>query len=286
VTLAAAGPNAEQIRTWNETLGPRWVDQEAMLDAQIAPLGLAALERAKVQPGERAIDVGCGCGQTSLQLAERVGPSGAVLGIDVSAPMLARARARAAGRSKLRFAQADAQTHRFDEVFDLAFSRFGVMFFADPVAAFANLAGALRPGGRLAFVCWQAIDRNPWILAPMRAVAGIVPLPPPPAPGSPGPFAFADPERVRGILEAAGYSQVVLEPEQGELAIGADRGLEGAVEFMLEMGPVAAALREAGPAGLAARGRAADAIREACAAFATPEGVRAGYAAWIATART
>jgi SAM-dependent methyltransferase len=286
VTLADAGPNAEQIRFWNETLGPRWVEQEAMLDAQIAPLGLAALERAKVQPGERAIDVGCGCGQTSLQLAERVGPSGAVLGIDVSAPMLARARARAAGRPKLRFAQADAQTHRFDEVFDLAFSRFGVMFFADPVAAFANLAGALRPGGRLAFVCWQAIDRNPWILAPMRAVAGIVPLPPPPAPGSPGPFAFADPERVRGILETAGYSQVALEPEQGELAIGADRGLEGAVEFMLEMGPVAAALREAGPAGLAARGRAADAIREACAPFAMPEGVRAGYAAWIATART
>jgi SAM-dependent methyltransferase len=284
VTLAAAGPNAEQIRYWNETLGPRWVEQEAMLDAQIAPLGLAAMERARVAEGERAIDVGCGCGQTSLQLAERVGPSGSVLGVDVAAPMLARARARAAGRANLRFAHADAQTHRFDERFDLVFSRFGVMFFADPVAAFANLAGALRPGGRIAFVCWQGIERNPWVLVPLRAVAGVVPLPAPPAPGAPGPFAFADPERLRGVLGDAGLSEVGLERLEGELAIGAGGDLERAVRFTMQMGPVSAALREAG-ADEAVRARAADAIRAAFAPLATPSGVRAGYAAWIATAR-
>jgi SAM-dependent methyltransferase len=199
--------------------------------------------------------------------------------------MLERARARAAGRANLGFAHADAQTQRFDAAFDLAFSRFGVMFFADPVAAFANLATALRPGGRLAFVCWQALDRNPWLLTPLRAVAGIVELPPPPPPGAPGPFSFADPERVRGILSAAGFSQVALEPDLGELAIGAGGDLERAVEFSMQVGPVAAALREAGAAGLAARGRAAAAIRAALAPSATPTGVRAGYAAWIATAR-
>ncbi len=285
MTVAAAGPNAEQIRYWNQTLGPRWVEQEAMLDAQIAPLGLAAMERARVHPGERVIDVGCGCGQTALQLAERVGPAGRVLGIDVATPMLERARARAAGRPHVRFAEADAQTHRFEPDHDLVFSRFGVMFFADPAAAFANLARALRPGGRLAFVCWQAIERNPWLLVPLRAVAAIVPLPPPPAPGAPGPFSFADPERVRGILAAAGFSQVALEPEEGELAIGAGGDLERAVGFTLQMGPVAAALRESGAAGEAARGRAAAAIRAALAPFVTPTGVRAGYAAWIATAR-
>jgi SAM-dependent methyltransferase len=284
VTLAAAGPNAEQIRFWNETLGPRWVEAEAALDAQIAPLGLAAMERARVAPGERAVDVGCGCGQTSLQLAERVGLSGAVLGVDVAAPMLERARARAAGRANLRFAHADAQTHRFDERFDLVYSRFGVMFFADPVAAFANLGGALRPGGRIAFVCWQGLERNPWVLVPLRAAASVVPLPAPPAPGAPGPFAFADPQRVRGVLAGAGFSEVALEPLEGELGIGAGGDLEQAVRFTMQMGPVSAALREAG-ADEAVRERAAEAIRAGLAPLATPSGVRAGYAAWVATAR-
>ncbi|TFG97014.1 MAG: class I SAM-dependent methyltransferase, partial [Myxococcales bacterium] len=141
-----------------------------LLDAQIAPLGVAAMEQARPAPGESVLDIGCGCGQTSVQLKERVGPKGSVLGVDISTPMLERARARAAGLPNLRFTNADAQTHSFDERFDLAFSRFGVMFFADPVAAFANVHRALRPGGRVAVVCWQGIDRNPWLLVPLRAV--------------------------------------------------------------------------------------------------------------------
>jgi SAM-dependent methyltransferase len=287
VTLPATGPNADQIAYWNAQTGERWVGQQALLDAQIEALGLAAMERAQPAPGERALDVGCGCGQTTLQLAERVAPTGSVVGIDVSAPMLARARERAASHPgagvRIRFENADAQTAALEPC-DLVFSRFGVMFFADPAAAFANLARALRPGGRLAFVCWQAVDRNPWVLVPLRAIAGIVPLPPPPAPGAPGPFSFADPERVRGILAAAGFAEVEVEREEGELAIGAGGGLERAVEFSLQMGPVGAALREAGATD-AARGRAAAAIREALAPLVTPAGVRAGYAVWIATAR-
>ena len=282
MTLPAAGPNAEMIRYWNETVGPRWIEMEAQLDAQIAPLGLAALARAHPQPGERALDVGCGCGQTSLQLADRIGKSGGVLGIDVSAPMLARAKARAAGVSQVRFLNGDAQTHAFDERFDLVFSRFGVMFFADPPAAFANLHRALRPGGRVTFVCWQAIDRNPWMLIPLRSLVGIVELPAPPPPGAPGPFAFADPARVNAILAAGGFRDAALEPLAGELAIGAGGDLEHAVSFALQMGPAGAALREANEE---TRRRAAEAVRKALAPLVTPRGVVAPYSAWIATAR-
>jgi SAM-dependent methyltransferase len=283
VTLDALGPNAEQIRYWNETIGPRWVAMGDLLDAQIAPLGLAAIERAHPARGEQVLDVGCGCGQTSLQLAERVGPEGGVLGIDISAPMLERAHARTAGHPNLRFANADAQTHAFGERFDLVFSRFGVMFFADPAAAFANLRRALRPGGRIAFVCWQGIDRNPWILVPLRAVVGIVPLPEAPPPDAPGPFSFADPERVQRVLEAGGFEKVALERLEGELSIGAGGDLDRAMQFTMQMGPVSAALREAGED---ARARAADAIRAALEPLVTPDGVRAGFAAWIATAAT
>jgi len=282
VTLAAEGPNAEQIRYWNETIAPRWIEQEAMLDAQIAPLGLAVIERAKVARGERVLDVGCGCGQTTLQLAERVGGTGSVLGVDVSAPMLGRARERASGLANVRFENADAQTWRSSERFDLAFSRFGVMFFADPGAAFANLRAALRPEGRLAFVCWQAIERNPWLLVPMRALAGIVEFPAPPAPGAPGPFAFADPDRVRAILSRAGFAGIELAPLAGDLSIGAGGDLDRAVGFAMQMGPASALLREA---DAALRERARAAIRAALAPFVTPTGVRADYAAWAVTAR-
>ena len=282
MTLAADGPNAEQIRYWNETVGPRWVEQSDLLDAQIAPLGLAAIERARPAEGERVLDVGCGCGQTTLQLVERVGSSGSVLGIDISSPMLERARARAAGHPNVHFALADAQTHAFHERFDLAFSRFGVMFFAEPKAAFANLLGSLVPGGRLAFVCWQAIDRNPWMLVPLRSLVGVVDLPAPPPPGAPGPFSFADADRVRGILEAAGFRGIAIEPLEGRLALAAGGPLERAVDFIMRIGPVSAALREAGED---AHRRATEAIRAALAPLETPSGVVAEYAAWIATAR-
>jgi SAM-dependent methyltransferase len=277
----AAGPNAEQVRYWNEIAGPRWVTQEEFLDSQISELGVATMDRAAVRPGEAVLDVGCGCGQTSLQLAERVGAQGSVLGIDVSEPMLERARLRSRA-ANLRFQLADAQTAGFPERFDLAFSRFGVMFFSDPPAAFRNLRRSLADEGRLAFVCWQGLDRNPWMREPLVAVAAHVPLPPPPAPGAPGPFAFADSARVKGILDAAGFSDVAFEPLERTLRIGGDGGLDAAVQFLLQLGPAGAALREAGEdASL----RAAKAVREALAPHVTEQGVRMDSAAWIVTAR-
>jgi ubiquinone/menaquinone biosynthesis C-methylase UbiE len=283
--LDTTGPNAEQIRYWTETAGPKWVRMEALLEAQIAPFGAAAMDRAALISGERVLDVGCGCGATSFELARRVGTEGLVLGVDISEPMLGRARERAAGSemATVRFALADAQTHRFArDTFDALFSRFGVMFFTDPGAAFTNLRAALRPGGRLAFVCWQSLQQNPWMLLPLMAAAQHIALPPPPAPGEPGPFSFADAERVRAILARAGFADVALEPLEMTLSVGGGGALEQAVEFLLEMGPAGAALREAGPA---ARPAVAAAVREVLAPFATPEAVRMASAAWIVTAR-
>ena len=280
--MQATGPNAEQIKYWNEQAGPKWIAENARLDAMLAPLGLAALERARPSAAERVLDVGCGVGQTSLQLAARVGPTGSVLGVDISAPMLARARERASAEklANVRFETADAQTFAFTpESVDLVFSRFGVMFFADPEAAFANLARALAPGGRLAFVCWQALAQNPWMRDALVALAKHVQLAAPAPPDAPGPFAFADAARVRGILERAGFRGVAHQPLVGEISLG--RTIDEALDFVTEIGPAGSALREASEPQRAA---ASAAIRETLAAHATPAGVRMSYAAWIVTA--
>ena len=158
------------------------------------------------------------------------------------------------------------------------------MFFADPVAAFANLRRALVPGGRLAFVCWQALDRNPWMLVPVGAMAKHVALPPPPAPGSPGPFAFADPERGRGILGNAGFDEVLLTPKEHDLAVGGRVPLEEAVEFIMHIGPVSAALRAAGEDAETLRPAVRNSIRAALEPYSGSEGVRMGSASWIVTA--
>jgi len=283
--LPAAGPNAEQIEYWNLTSGPKWVAVEARLNAQISPFGLLAMERAKLASGKRVLDVGCGTGQSTLQLAECVGATGEVVGIDVSQIMLERAARRVAerGAQNVRFLNADAQIHPFDaSSFDVLYSRFGVMFFADPRAAFANLRRALSPRGRLAFVCWQAIEKNPWMSEPIAAIAGLVELPPRPAPEAPGPFAFADANRVRALLAAAGFQRIVVEPIDQPLSIGGGGSLGDAVTFLLEVGPAAAALREAGSEK---RQDAAAAIREALRAHTTAAGVVMDASAWIISAQ-
>jgi SAM-dependent methyltransferase len=279
------GPNAEQIQYWNEKSGPGWVATQARIDGQITPFGLLAMNRANIVEGERVLDVGCGTGQSSLQLAERVGRRGAVMGIDVSTSMLARAteRAQKMGFENVSFVRADAQTHRFDTPhFDLLYSRFGVTFFADPRAAFANLRTALAPGGRLAFVCWQALAKNPWMREPLAAAARHIELPAQPPPGAPGPFAFDDADRVREILEGAGFEQLELKPVERPLWIGGGGSLGAAVTFLLEVGPAAAALREAGPEK---RKLVASAVRDAIRDRATRSGVVMDGAVWIVTAQ-
>jgi SAM-dependent methyltransferase len=284
--MDAVGPNAEQITYWNDTAGPKWVAYEELLDAQIRGLGEAAMDRVGIRPGDRVLDVGCGTGQTSIQLARRAGPGGAVTGIDISGPMLARARARADGAPAraIEFLEADAQTRRFEPAsFDVCFSRFGIMFFAEPDAAFANLRSALRPTGRLGFVCWQQLPDNPWMMVPLMAAAAHITLPPPPAPDAPGPFAFADQGRVRGILERAGFGDVTFEDHRTTLTIGGDGPLDQAVDFLLQgVGPTSAAMRQADPA---LRATVSAAVRDALQPFHTPQGVRMASAAWLVTAR-
>jgi len=283
--LAASGPNAEQITYWNEESGAKWVDMGPHLDDQIAPLGLATMEHAGIAAGERVLDVGCGCGQTSLQLAERVDPGGEVVGIDISTVMLARARQRAgeAGVANVRFENADAQTHAFDpKRFDVVFSRFGVMFFADPPAAFGNLRAALAPDGRLAILCWQEIQKNPWMLVPLAAAAQHVGMPERPPPGAPGPFSFADSEHVHAILEAAGFAEIAFESLEKPLIVGGRGSLEDTVRFVLQVGPTGRLLADKSESE---RATVAQSVQEALAPFATDVGVRMDCAAWIVTAR-
>ncbi len=278
---ASSGPNADQIEYWNALAGPKWVAAETRLDAQIGSLGLRTMEHTGVAPGEAVLDVGCGCGQSTLQLADKVGPRGSVTGIDVSRVMLERARSRAADRGNVRFEVADAQTATLpDARFDLVFSRFGVMFFADPVAAFANLRSSLKPGGRVAFVCWQELGRNAWLRVPLAAAAAHVALPAPPTPDAPGPFAFADADRVRHILTGAGFANTVCEGIDQTLLVGGGGELDRTVEFLLQLGPLGALLREAGEA---TRSAVAGAVHHAVAGYVTPEGVRMDAAAWLVT---
>jgi SAM-dependent methyltransferase len=277
--------NQEQIRYWNEQGGPRWVQRQQQLDAQIHPLGLVAMQRAGIRPGEQVLDVGCGCGQTALELAQRVGAGGSVLGIDISQPMLTRARERQheLGIKNLELLHADAQTYPFErERFDLIFSRFGVMFFDDPAAAFANLRTALRSDGRLCFLCWQTLEKNEWARVPFLAATRHVQPPAPPAPDAPGPFAFANPDRVRRLLEAGGFKDVSCEAYEAELNMGGARTVEEAVEFSLEIGPIARLL---GDADLDIRTRVAQAVREALTPYVSQHGVSLRGAAWIVLAR-
>lgn len=283
--ITSTGPNAEQIEYWNETSGARWVEMNDLIDAQISPLGEAAMMRAAVTPGERILDIGCGCGQTSLQLAEKVGADGQVLGLDLSAVMLGRARERAerAGLSNLEFRNADAQTESLGGGFDLLFSRFGVMFFASPEEAFSNLRSALRPGGRLTCVTWQSLGLNTWMQVPLAAAAKhLPPSGPPPDPTAPGPFSFADSVRVEAILAAAGFEQIAHESLERDLLVGGGRSLDETVSFVIQLGPAGAALRDADDA---LRSKVAVEVRSALEPYADESGVRMPAAAWIVSAR-
>jgi SAM-dependent methyltransferase len=274
--------NADQAAYWNGEAGQRWTDRQETLDTVLAPTLEVLLDRAAVAAGERVIDIGCGCGTSVLALAGRVGPSGRVLGLDISAPMLARARERAPAGAPVELVLADATLYAFAPGSgDVLFSRFGVMFFADPVLSFSNMRTALRPGGRLAFACWREPDRNPWMRLPVQEAARHAPPLPASGPDEPGPFAFAREERVRAILEAAGFSSVVLEAVDLTVDLATGRGFDAAVANAVEITP-ARRILEGQPPDVVAEAQAA--IRSALAPYAAGDKVPLGASVWIATA--
>jgi SAM-dependent methyltransferase len=201
--LGMHSSNSPAALTADERRIAAWAEVRESLELQLAPLGQRALAALAPRPGESIVDIGCGGGETTLELARAVAPDGTVMGIDLSAAVLAFARRAAEGSQRVRFVAADAQAYPFEPAsFDAAFSRFGVMFFGDPMAAFTNIYRSLKPNGRLAFVCWRALEQNPLDLVPLRAASPHLPPQPTHDPEAPGPFAFADADRVRGILEA------------------------------------------------------------------------------------
>ncbi|MBN8610609.1 MAG: class I SAM-dependent methyltransferase [Deltaproteobacteria bacterium] len=275
--------NTAQTTCWNEQAGPKWARRQRELDAQLEPIGRAILEKLAVQRGERVLDVGCGAGATTLTLAELTRP-GEVVGLDVSAPLLARANERASGIENVRFLHADAQTHRFEEAgFDALFSRFGVMFFDDPVRAFANLRETMAPGGRLGFVCWRSASENPLFTLPLEAASRVVATADEtPQANAPGPFAFADASRVEHVLTAAGWTHVELAPHDVEVVYAGTEDVEAAVDLALEIGPLSRLLPSVDRAQHAAI-RAA--VRDAFVPHLTSEGVVLPTATWLVTAR-
>jgi SAM-dependent methyltransferase len=208
--------NTAQREYWNTVAGPRWVGLEGFVERRVRAVNDLLLARSGLAAGEKVLEIGCGTGAFTMPLAGAVGERGEVLGADISAAMLAEAHKRLA-EIRLRnvtLVEADAQTHEFAPgYFDLATSRFGVMFFADPAAAFANLLRALRPGGRLCFACWGSLEENRHWLVPYEVVLRHLGAPAPKPPRAPGPMAFADSDYVRSFVGAAGFAQIEIHRE-------------------------------------------------------------------------
>lgn len=239
--------NTEQAERWSQQ-APVWLELEDQLEEVTGPPGRLAMDRLELLPGQAVVDLGCGTGRTTLELAARVGPGGDVLGVDIAAEMLGRGRDRVAqmGLRRVDFVQADVQAADLGGGrFDAAYSRFGVMFFSDPVAALANVRKALRPGGTLSFVCWKSPSDNEWMLVPGTAVASVLGSPlPTPAPGEPGPCSLADPDRVRSVLGEAGFGGIDI-AHHGDFVVIPEGRISEIALTNTRVGPVREALRDA-----------------------------------------
>lgn len=279
---AADDRNADQIAYWNGPGGQHWTDRQQLQDIVLAPVSEILIDRARVQTGEAVIDVGCGCGSTSFDLAKRVGAGGHVTGVDISEPMLNRARELTPRGAPVEFVLADATVYPFaPATTDLLFSRFGVMFFAQPSVSFANMRKALRPGGRLTFACWRTPRDNPWMMLGLQEAYKHVPKLPEMKPEDPGPFAFASEERVHRILDEAGFTNVAMERVDLPLDIATGRGLEAAIESVLAIGPTSRALDGQPPEKITA---ATESIRSMLRSHLKGSSVPLGGSIWIVTA--
>lgn len=285
--VEVAANNEETVEAWNGVLFDRFLRYRRILTEGLGAHGEEALRVHPPQPGERALDIGCGFGDTSRRIAEMVGPEGSVLGLDVAARFvdLARAEAAEAGVANLEFELADLQVTRFERTFDYAFSRMGTMFFANPVPAMRNVREALAPGGRLCMVVWRRKPENLWVYRAEQVVERFVEedeASDEPTCG-PGPFSMGDADVTSQILLSAGFEEVSLRRCDSPLEIGAD--IEEAVSFAMALGPAGEVIRLAGEEAERLRPQIAAALREALAEFEGPDGVVAPASTWIVSAR-
>lgn len=282
--------SASQADLWSGPVGDSWVRNAVAYDRILEPLGLAALDRLSPGPRERVLDVGCGTGSTTLEIGRRVLPGGSVLGVDVSRPMIDFARARLtdaregqdSDAQNVAFAALDVENDELPGPFDAAFSRLGVMFFDDPTAAFANIARSLESRGRLAFVCFASPLENPFIAVPTFAALAVLGGPPMPPPGAPGPFSLADPDLLRGVLEAAGFESVDLSRGPDEVTLGPAGALDEVARQALEQNPAVMSLLDADHD---ARDAAVTAAADALSAHVVDGDIRLGAGTWIVEAR-
>lgn len=268
--------NEAQKDFWNGPAGDVWVEAQEIMDRMLAPLSDAALTAASPQPGERVVDVGCGCGATTLAVAQA---GASAWGVDISQPMVERARSRTAGLDNIAFSVKDAAIADYDPEHHLVFSRFGVMFFDDPKAAFGNLRSALVDRGRLVFVCWQSPRENLFMSVAGRAARPFMPASEPQDPRAPGPFAFADSEWTEEILHGVGFSDISITSLTPSLSVG--KTLDEAMYFQARVGPLARALSELDES---VQAEAKQAVRDALSEFETDEGVVIPSAAWLVQA--
>lgn len=269
--------NQEQVTYWNGEAGNTWVAEQERMDQMLQPLSQLALQLAKAAAGERVIDIGCGCGDTSIAM----GQTGAhVLGVDISEVMLARASERAKNMDNVEFSRGDAAVHKFERNHDLVFSRFGVMFFDNPVLAFTNLHQALASTGRLMFMCWQKPSNNPWMSVGGKAIQPFLEAPAvAPDPRAPGPFAFADQSYVESILSDSGFHNIQVVGETVEMHLGSN--LDETVAAQMQIGPIARVVKELEGDQ---RTKAVEAVRQALAGHMTDRGIWLGASVWLVSA--
>lgn len=274
-------PNRQQAAHWNDAGGRTWVEMQDLLDRMLAPFEARLTAEAFPGEGRRVLDIGCGAGATTLAMARRVGPDGRAQGVDISGPLVAAARERAgaAGLRNATFIEADAQTHDFEPAgFDAAISRFGVMFFEAPAAAFTNIRRAVRPDGALTFVAWRSPMENPFMMAAAVAAAPFLPAMAPPEPDAPGQFGFADGDRVRRILQSAGWRGADVAP----LDLACEVAEADLMAYVTRMGPAGAVLRDA---DAATRAAVTEALETAFRPFVREGAARFTAACWLVTAR-
>lgn len=282
----AEAANAEAIEAWDGPLYDRFVQYRHLLTAGLGVHGEEALRLYPPGSSERVLDIGCGFGDTTRRIAEMVGPAGEALGVDAAPRFIATAAAEAeqAGIENVRFAVADVQATTFDETFDMAFSRFGTMFFANPVAAMRNVREALAPGGRLVMVVWRAKEENEWVYRAQQITERFVTKPQEyeePTCG-PGPFSMANADTTSGILKGAGFEGITLRRCDMPMLIGTS--MQEAVDVVMSLGPAGEILRLAGERAEHLREPVAQALREGMQELAGPQGVTAAASTWIVTA--